>query len=558
MLRSLRCLQFLSFELVQECKVWLKLSVFNGIRSFSELLPWIISLIFVGKVGDDDLAAISLAETWLYSFMLVNWIGSEMAQSTLVSQAHGQRSIVAMRGWTVITFVTMSFFNILISALALLYVPVLLGLKFDYDTVTLGANWAYLSIPVLFTEAFVICSSNYLVSSQIYWQPTIVEILRIFVDIPLSYVFIFGCGSEHVGRLENPLVGSALAWLIGSVVSCLLNSALVRYYWDKELEYGHEVEAVVAGKAVAINSDFTASTLNSSLLDSQYAISSDCHMELHFKKAASDNAYSSVEGREMCEDFPDTTMRNVVRWVLSSGRMRSFGHLALPNYLFAFTFCFSYFVLAILAAKLGNSELSAHNLCISLFHVLASVSSGMGEATSVRVGFHVGCNDATRAKRVAAISVVFGALWGSILCITLYSLRHAVVTAMVGSSDVQEQMLKIIPIMATSYVAFAVSDMCLAILEGQGRATEQAVAFSIGSWIVCVPVAFISYFCTDLGLVGIWMASFAGNAVTLVLALYFVSRSNWVKIVADSKERIVETSEEPLEPNHTLKDGVVV
>jgi Na+-driven multidrug efflux pump len=76
--------------------------------------------------------------------------------------------------------------------------------------------------------------------------------------------------------------------------------------------------------------------------------------------------------------------------------------------------------------------------------------------------------------------------------------------------------------------------------------------------MVGVPVAFISYFCTDLGLVGIWMASFAGNAVTLVLALYFVSRSNWAKIVADSEERIVEIREEPLEPNHTLKDGVVV
>lgn len=534
----------LSEELLQECRIWLKLAFFNGMRSLSELLPWIISLVFVGKVSVDELAALSLAETWLYSFMLVNWIGSEMTQSTLVSQAHGQRSIIAMRGWTLISFITMSILNIFIAALALSYVPVLLALHFDHETVLLGEHWAYLSIPVLFTEAFVICSSNYLVSSQIYWQPTVVELVRIFIDAPLSYIFIFGCGREHFGRLDNPLVGCAVAWLIGSLSSCILNCVLVRYYWNKELQYGHIADDASTDDVV-VDSDCTKSTLKSSLLDVQFIHPSDYEVEANGKINKADNYNHSIlrthensDGLADATMNTDATMSSVLQWALANNRIRSHGYLALPNLFFAFTFCFNYFVLAILAAKLGNTILCAHNLCISLFHVIASISAGMGEATSVRVGFHVGCGDIPGAKRVTNISILFGMTWGVILCISMYLLRHVVTHIMVGNSDVQSQMLSIIPIMSVSYVVVTISDMSLAILEGQGRASEQALSFCIGTWIVGVTLALISFFCTNLGLVGIWLSSLAGNIVTLVLASHFVTRSNWSVIIAESKERI--------------------
>lgn len=220
----------------KEVKTWVSLASFSGIRSFCELLPWLISLIMIGRVGTEELAAASLAETWLYSFMIINWIGTEMTLGTLVSQAHGQRSLIAMRGYVLVGFIIHTFFNIFVSSLAALTVPALTSFGFDRSLVEKGSSWAYSVIPVLYVEGLVICSSIYMISFQLASVPTAVVIFRALIDIPLTYILIFGYGD--IPPVEDALVGSALAWLIAGIITFAINCIVIFYYWGRELEFG--------------------------------------------------------------------------------------------------------------------------------------------------------------------------------------------------------------------------------------------------------------------------------------------------------------------------------
>ena len=86
-----------------EAAAWWAVTWPSALRGVTELLPWLCTLVVVGRaLGSDELAALSLAETFGYPLMVVTWGATGVTATALVSQAHGARSTVAVRGWLVI------------------------------------------------------------------------------------------------------------------------------------------------------------------------------------------------------------------------------------------------------------------------------------------------------------------------------------------------------------------------------------------------------------------------------------------------------------------------
>lgn len=67
-------------------------------------LPPVSALIFVGRLGTAELAAVSISDVWMYSTAMIVWNGLSSTQASLVSQAHGAGHVAAARGWAVIGF----------------------------------------------------------------------------------------------------------------------------------------------------------------------------------------------------------------------------------------------------------------------------------------------------------------------------------------------------------------------------------------------------------------------------------------------------------------------
>jgi len=164
---------------------------------------------------------------------------------------------------------------------------------------------------------------------------------------------------------------------------------------------------------------------------------------------------------------------------------------------------------------------------------------GMAEGTSIRVGYHVGRGNVECAKLVTQIAFAVNLCLGIIVGLIGYYFRYELASCLSSDPEVVALSVQLAPILWGTFALFSIGDQALGVLEGQGRATAQAVAFLIGAVGVTIPLAFISYFLTDYGLLGLWYALLLGFLLSEIIAVGLVLWwSNWAKVVQDAIERI--------------------
>jgi len=220
--------------LIRELVIWCRLGFWAGLREFADLFPWLVSLSFIGHVSTEDLAALSLVEVWIYTLMDLTWWAVSMTESVLVSQAHGCRCLLSMRGWAMMSFVVMTVCNIVLSILCLSYQDILIAFGFDKTLAERGATFAMFIIPAFYLEGVTICIATYLTAFQEASVPTYIQLISGVLDLFVTYLLIFGIADFHG---MDALKASALGWIISSAVSCVLESYAMHFLWGKELTY---------------------------------------------------------------------------------------------------------------------------------------------------------------------------------------------------------------------------------------------------------------------------------------------------------------------------------
>ncbi len=79
-----RLRKFRQKHVMKEFMTWGKISILATLQTCTELTPWVVSLAFVGGVSSTQLAALSLVEVWVYSFLEISWLAVTQAASVLV------------------------------------------------------------------------------------------------------------------------------------------------------------------------------------------------------------------------------------------------------------------------------------------------------------------------------------------------------------------------------------------------------------------------------------------------------------------------------------------
>lgn len=79
-------------ELWEEWYNWSSLALLRFIQIVTELTPWIVSIAFVGQIGSKELAALSLVEVWVNSFLDITWSG--IGKSTTTPRPHVKKIYV--------------------------------------------------------------------------------------------------------------------------------------------------------------------------------------------------------------------------------------------------------------------------------------------------------------------------------------------------------------------------------------------------------------------------------------------------------------------------------
>lgn len=619
-------------QIKREIRQWSYLSFLTGVGNFSEMTPWLVSLIMIGHVSTQQLAALGLVEVWLYSFLEVLWTGLGLTESVLVSQAHGKKNLLAMRGWAIISVIIMTAGNGLVAVLCVTASPTLKSFGLDPTLVDIGQVYATYIIPAIFIEGVNICLATYLCSLQAPVIPTLIHLFGVLVDIPVSYFFIFGRGSDDSKFIRNALVGSALGWIASAGVVMILNTMAVAHLWGRELTYGDqedEEEEGAGGKVVVLRGDdkkgsekrFYAKTLTLNDADddpqqqqqqaqSRGPSTSDAGFYrkvsmggggfgVGFRKnsglssvvlnsvtsavpaassvaadggaagggaltramsapANSGSMYARLlsatsllpndagdgddEAREdEGEDGAgaDASIPSALSWLANRRRWRVYSSQAIPNCLTVLVQCSVFTVLSFLAANLGAVEIAAHNQNIALLEVAFTFVGGMAEGTSIRVGYHIGKGNVEAAKLVAQIAFSVNTVLG--LCVGLigYFFRRELASCLSSDPAVVDVSVQLAPLLWSTFALFSIGDQALGVLEGQGRATAQAVAFLVGAVGVTIPLALISYFCTDYGLLGLWYALLIGFLLSELIAIVLVVHySNWHQYTREATARV--------------------
>ena len=508
---------------------WLSLAVPAGARCFSDLGPWFVSLSFVGHVGATPLAALSLTETWLYAWMSVAWDASAAAQSTLVSQAHGARSVRAIRGWSAMSAIASM---CLAAAVALAWVVSRAGLDalgFDAALTRAGAAYTAAALPVLFVEGVVnLTIATHLTALQFAAVPLAVGLCTLLVDAVLTYGLIFGIPGV-VARLDDPLRGSARAWVIASVVAAALNAGALRSSWNRELaneppEGGMEWE----GAALVRGEMGTSDSLNARLVSGSDVDDDDKDTAAAAAAAAASAASTATPAT--------AAATSITTWLTSREHWRAYLEQLVPN-LFTFSLsCGQFACISFLAASLGPAAIAAHNTSLCVFELLFSVAKGLGEATSILVGSHLGRGDDDAARRTVRVAFSAAAVWGVAVGCAGFAWHSSIMTLFSTDEAILAQCASIAAVLWPGYAALCVGQVGLSVLEGQGRATEQTGAYLI-SMTVGVALAVASSKCTRLGLAGLWGSLLLSYVLLDVCAVVCVARSNWEALKALAHER---------------------
>lgn len=512
----------LSKAVRSEAVAWISLTGPFALVRFSELIPWLIQLTIVGRVGLRELAALSLIETWLYPWMICIWDSVCSAEATLVSQAHGAKGLHVARGWGALSLVFVALGSCVSTGAWLAGKPVLDALGFDPDLTSLAQSYTLWALPALWLEGFAVSVQAYLDGVQIVLPSLLVSLFACGVDIILCLTLVFGWGTiaaVSYDGMPNKLEALATSWSIASLVSLIGCAMLLRRYVGRELQFGHEKDASDADPAAPGEGDDVPAERAPLLVNAS--------------SANTDTTASPALVVPM-------DWRALRKFLCTRSRYKTYLGQALPAMLTSILANAQFTFMALIAASMGDVPLATHSVLACLFEITHTVGTSMSESTATRIGFHVGRGDITAAKCTMRIALTAGCAWGCVVAVLGLALRAYMGRIFTSDAAVVALAEQVAPWMWGGYAVLLAGDVAMGVLGGCGRAGMQGFAFVAGTWGVGLPLIVVSWRVTQWGLAGLWGTLILGYLVMATLAFVAVARTDWNQVIEDARVRAAE------------------
>ncbi|ONK59132.1 uncharacterized protein A4U43_C08F3320 [Asparagus officinalis] len=215
-----------------------------------------------------------------------------------------------------------------------------------------------------------------------------------------------------------------------------------------------------------------------------------------------------------------------------------------------------YFMILILfAGYLKNAEVSVDGLsiCMNILGWTIMVAFGWNAATSVRISNELGAGHPRTAKFSVVVVVVTSFVVGVTLSLILIITRKQYPYLFTSSSEVQELVIALTPLLATSITVNNVQPVLSGVAIGAGW--QALVAYvNIGCYYAFgVPLGLILGYTFDLGVEGIWYGMLLGTVAQTLILFLLIYRTNWDSEASIAGERIRKWGGEPEERGNVIE-----
>ena len=179
---------------------------------------------------------------------------------------------------------------------------------------------------------------------------------------------------------------------------------------------------------------------------------------------------------------------------------------------------------AVLIGRLGEAELSGHQVAISLASISFMVPLGFAGAATTRVGNAIGRGDPVAARRSALVCLSLGAGVMTAFGLVFFSLPHLLARMYSDVPAVIAAAAALIPIAGLFQVADGLQVAAAGVLRGAADTRFPAGVALVGYWVVGMPVGAWLTFQRELGPAGVWWGLTFG---LVFVAIFLAFRVRW-------------------------------
>jgi len=184
-------------------------------------------------------------------------------------------------------------------------------------------------------------------------------------------------------------------------------------------------------------------------------------------------------------------------------------------------------LVGVLAGRLGQMSIAAHQVAISLASFTFCFAVGVGNAGSVRVGWAIGGRDARAARRSGIVAFVAGASIMAVAALAFWLFPSHIAWLLSDRADVIAASVPLLAVAAVFQISDGVQAVGAGVLRGAGDTRFAFLANLVGHYVVGLPVAVALGLFGGRGVIGLWWGLCAGlTAVAVALLSRFLRLSS--------------------------------
>jgi MATE family multidrug resistance protein len=161
-------------------------------------------------------------------------------------------------------------------------------------------------------------------------------------------------------------------------------------------------------------------------------------------------------------------------------------------------------LVGVLAGRLGAEVAAAHQVAITMASLTFCVTLGIGAATSVRVGYHIGVGDTPAARHSAVVGLLTSSAFMLTAAIGFFSVPTWLARSLTDDGAVIVAAVPLLRICAVFEISDGLQAVASGALRGAGDAHAPLYANLVGHWLLGLPVALVLGFGLHWGAPGLW------------------------------------------------------